>query len=361
MAQKFLIPICFLITVLFSSCLREDDIKLPFESLTPMELNDGWEISAEEPALKAVFEDFHADKDLWQPRSLIVVKDGCLIAETYTKDAADRTAPQAVWSCTKQILAIIVMKAIEEGYIESLEVTIGDIMPEMAAKYPDKADISLRHLMTMTSGIAFENSGLNGDTNKLLRRQPENSLEYILGLPMAALPGKRFNYSDGDPQVVSAMLAKAFGCGVDEWSRRHIFQVLEIQDYDWLAYPDGLTMGAFGLKLTPRNLAKFGQLILDKGVWHGKRILSEASVSALTDAVVPSDKVNYEHQEFGLLWWINPDDGTPYMHGQGGQYVMINRQKRIVVCITSEPNTQGDAQLSLFKAFRIYRDIINSL
>lgn len=353
MVQKILI---FLSLLFLSSCLKEEDIKLPFESLTPMQLNDGWEVNSpdnvgvDKAALTKVFEEFHSDKEMWQPRSLIVVKDGYLVAETYTKDKNDQTTPQAVWSCTKQILAIIVMKAIEDGYIASLDETIADRLPAAASKHPDKGGITLRQLMTMTSGIRFENSGLNGDTNKLLRREPANSVDYILGLPLCMNPGEKFNYSDGDPQIISAMLASAIGTDLNSWSKSRLFEPMKIRNYDWLVYPDGVTMGAFGLKLTPRDLAKFGQLIID-----------DPSLRTLIEPRVPANKVNYEKQEFGLLWWVNPEDGTPYMHGQGGQYVMINFEHRMVVCITSEPNTQGDCQFSLRNAFDVYHNILNCL
>lgn len=363
MAKKILTFI-FPFMVLLSSCLREEDATLPFETLVPRQLNDSWTVTTPESAgfdaeaLTRVFEDFHSDRKMWQPRSLIVIKDGRLVAETYTKDRNDISTPAAVWSCTKQILAIITMKAIEEGVIPSLDLTVGEALPEYASAHPDKAPITLRQLMTMTSGIGFSNSGLNGDTNRLLRREPANSAEYILGLPMAATSGSTFNYSDGDPQLISAILSKAFGCSVEEWSRQRIFGAMGITGYDWLTYPDGLTMGAFGLRLTPRDLARFGQLILDNGDSNGTRIISEESVAALTQIRVDAGRVKYEDQAFGLLWWINPEDGTPYMHGQGGQYVMINREKRIVVCITSEPNTQGDSQFPLRSAFRLYRAIL---
>lgn len=353
MVQKVLIALSLL---LLTSCLKEDEIKLPFESLLPVNLEDGWTVTTPESvgfdtkALSEVFEDFHNDKGMWQPRSLIVVKDGSLVAETYTKDKRDRIVPQAVWSCTKQILAIIVMKAMQDGYLTSLDETIADRLPEIAAKYPDKADITLRQLMTMTSGISYENSGLNGDTNRLLRREPQSSLGYILSLPQLESPGKRFNYSDGDPQIISAMLASAIGCDVRTWSAKRMFEPMEIHDYDWLEYPDGLTMGAFGLKLTPRDLAKFGRLMLD-----------DTSLKPLIETHVAAADVNYLNQEFGYLWWINPEDGTPYMHGQGGQYVLINFEHNTVVCITSEPNTQGDSQFSLADAFCIYHRILKTL
>lgn len=361
MGKKILI---FAIAVLLTSCLREDSIKIPYEGLTPGKLDDGWEVCTpnevgfDEQELSKVFEKFHTDNEAWQPRSLIVVKDGYLVGETYTKNRDDQTTPQAVWSCTKQVLSIIVMRAKEEGYISSPDVSLVEVMPEIVRKYPEKGGITLRNLLTMTSGIGFENSGLNGDTNKLLRREPENSVEYILSLPMVSNPGSNFNYSDGDPQIISAIISNATGESVYTWSKRRVFEPLNIRNYEWLTYPDGLTMGAFGLKLTARDLAKFGQLILNHGEWYGERIIGPESVEEI---ITPAVATNYMGQQFGLLWWINPEDGTPYMHGQGGQYVMIDRERKVVVCITSEPNTQGESQYSLSQAFEVFRSVLKTI
>lgn len=366
MEKKILIAtILVMLSAGLKSCLSEESMMLPYSIMQPADLGDGWciatpeEVGFDRDKLEQVFSNCHHG-DAWQMRGMLVAKDGCLVGETYTKDAADIGRSHAVWSCTKQVLAIIVMMAIEQGSVPSLDATIGELLPGMVSKFPDKSGISLRQFMTMTSGISFRNDGLNGDTNKLLRTEPKNSVEYILGLPLAAgIPPYAFSYNDGDPQIVSAILGRAFGEDVGSWSRTRLFERMNISNYDWMQYPDGVTMGAFGLKLTPRDLLKFGQIIVDKGSWRGERIISPESVELLSSVHV--DATGYQHQSFGLYWWINPDDSAVYMHGQGGQYVIADIRRHVVVCIVAEPNTQGASQLSLSKAFSICHSVLDAL
>lgn len=366
MAKKILIGLVIAVmTIVLRSCLSEDPLMLPYSTMTPQAISDGWHVASPEEVgfdgekLERVFRSCH-EGDAWQLRAMLVARNGRLVGETYTKDAADISRPQAVWSCTKQVMAIITMMAIERGCLASLDSSIGELLPDMAKKYPDKAPIILRQLLTMTSGISFNNEGLNGDTNRLLRMEPESSVDYVLGLPMApGTPPYAFHYNDGDPQIVSAILARALGEDVGSWSRRALFERMRISDYDWMVYPDGVTMGAFGLKLTPRDQLKFGQLIVDGGAWQGDSIISQQSVDMLTRVHV--EDTGYQRQAFGLYWWISPSDSVAYMHGQGGQYVIADRKRNLVVGLVSEPNTQGDSQLPLSKALDLYRAVVGAL
>ncbi len=364
MAKKFLnITVIATLALILLSCLKEENLKLPFTPPVPIQTDDGWPISTpasqsmDTETLYNIIEDFCIDKNCWQTRSLIVARHGCLIAESYMKDPSDQYNPCAVWSCTKQILALLTYMAIENGYLADIDLCIEQFLPEQTSSHPDKKGITLRHLLTMTSGIGFNNSGLNGDTNRLLRREPKNSVNYILSLPMHSIPGERFNYNDGDPQIVSAILASLLGMSVKQWSFKHLFNRMSITNYEWLDYPDGITLGAFGLMLTPRDLTKFGQLVLDGGIWNGKRILSEESIAAIIHPQIEPGQTNYLGQSFGLYWWIDTGRNIAYMHGQGGQYVLIDKINDIVVSVTSEPNTQGIHQFSPTQMFALYDKI----
>nr|MDE5945388.1 beta-lactamase family protein [Rikenella sp.] len=245
MAKNFLT--LFLLPLLAVSCLSEDEIKQPFRSFVPEPAADGWTIAAPEAegmdaeALRAVYEDFHADREAWQVRSLLVVRNGKLVAESYTKDPADRDRLHPVWSCTKQVLALLVQQAVEQGVLdEDLNRPIARYLPELLQAYPDKADITLENLLTMTSGIAFSNSGFNGGANRLLKQIPDRSTEFVLGLPVAGVPGEQFNYSAGVPQLVSAILQARLGRPVDEWADEVMIEPLGRERWEGLRYRDGM-------------------------------------------------------------------------------------------------------------------------
>jgi len=181
---------------LFSSCLQEDELKKPFISYTPTILNDGWIISNPESEgidsqkLSEIYADFHAAQDIWQARSLLVFRNGKLVAESYTKDDSDQTTPRAMWSCTKQVVGLLTGIALEKGLIHSVNDSIGKYLPE-TENYDDKKKITIEQLLTMKSGIDYSNDGLSGQSEDILRQMPENITYLYLGCPVANKPGKK--------------------------------------------------------------------------------------------------------------------------------------------------------------------------
>lgn len=337
--------ILFCSLTLLSSCLKEDQLKLDFKSMKPVTYSDGWPVSTPEAesidslALEAVYRDFHSNEDHWQVRSLLVFRNGKLVAESYTKDANDLTTPRAVWSCTKQVTGMLTGIALDKSLITSLDDKMSDYLP-VVQNYPDKQNITLFNLLTMKSGIDFSNDGLSGQTSKLLRQIPDNSVEYILDLPMSSAPGEVFDYNDGNPHLMSGVLQAVSGKKTDEWAKEVLFDKLEIKNLKWERYRDGVTFGGFGIMTTPRELAKFGEVVLENGKWQGSYIVDSAYISMMTSI--------YEEKafdrSFGLFWWIDKERDIKIMSGHGGQYVFIVPDKNLIVTITSEPNTQGEFQ-----------------
>jgi len=341
-----------LLLVCFASCLTEDELKKPFVSYQPESLNDGWKISSPENEgidkilLEKVYDDFHANADEWQTRSLLVFRNGKLVAESYTKDNADRTTPRAIWSCTKQVTGILTGIAIEQGVIGSVNDSLSKYLPEVN-RYPDKSGITIEHLLTMKSGIAYSNDGLAGQTDDLLRQLPESMNSFILSLPQSSKSGEKVAYKDGDPQLIISAIQNACGKPADEWAHEVLFSKLQIKNLRWNRYMDGVTFGGFGIETTPREMAKFGQLVLDKGMWKNTQIVSEAWINEMTKTRI--DKL-YERQ-FCYLWWKDENRKMLMMSGHGGQYVCVLPEKELVVVMTAEVNTQGDFQFSSNKAF----------
>lgn len=355
------------VCVLLQACLREDALKEPFTTFAPPDLQDGWGISTPEAegmdgaALTAVYRDFHARRDLWQVRSLLVFRHGRLVAESYTKDTADRTRPAAVWSCTKQVMALLTGMALERRLIEDTADEVGRYLPSAMAAHPDKAGLRIGHLLTMRSGIGFENGGLNGGSNQLLKQIPDNSLDFVLGLSLRHEPGAVFHYSDGDPQILSAVLQAQTDRGVRDWARDLLFEPLGLRHYDWLVYRDGLTMGAFGLSATPRDMARFGQLVADGGLWQGRRLVPADWIAAMTAPKVGALETAYHGLSFGYYWWIDTVRGVVFMNGQGGQFVFVKPEAALVVVMTAEPNTQGRHQFPVTAALDVLDGVIKTI
>jgi CubicO group peptidase (beta-lactamase class C family) len=356
------IVLLFLIFILDTSCLLGDSLKLPFNGFTPKNMSDGWTISSpadeniDASRLTGVFTNLH-ENDIWQIKSLLVFRNGKLAAESYMKDSDEIVNKTAVWSCTKQFTAVLTGIAIDQGLF-SVDGFVSDYLPR-AASY-GKGHITIKNLLTMKSGIDFNNDGFNGETSRLLRGEPGNSLNFILDLDMGSSPGSGFNYNDGDPQIISAIIQARTGKTMKLWAEEVLFSKIGIANLEWLSYKDGITMGAFGILTTPRELAKIGQLVMDNGKWKGEQIVSSAWIEEMTQEHVSSGETNEPNITFGYYWWGDSGRDIVFMRGHGGQYVFINKNKNLMMVITSEPNTQGDFQLSLNQGLSIY-DSINSI
>lgn len=344
---------------LVSSCLQEEMLKNPFISYQPQNIDDGWTTSSpsaegiDAQALTALYEQFHRDDASWQVRSLLVFRNGKLVAESYTKDPADATTPRAIWSCTKQVMGLLTGIALQQGVLGSVNDSIGAYLPE-AKQHPNKQAITIRNLLTMQSGIDFENDDLSGQTQALLRQLPDSSLEFILARPMTTTPGTAFRYKDGDPHLLSGVLQRATGKPTREWAHEVLFSKISTHYLAWNQYRDGVTFGAFGILTTPREMAKFGQIVLDSGRWKGTSLVSSAWIQEMTTERI----ANAFGSQFGYLWWLDKSRSVLFMDGHGGQYVFVVPHKKLLVVMTAEVNTQGRHQFLRQRAFEWVDKII---
>lgn len=345
--MKFLSFFTLVLLFILPGCLNEPDLKEPFSSFQPVQLNDGWEIAAPTEAgidsagLAAVFRDFHSDEDVWQVRSLTVFRHGKLVAESYTKDFSDRTTKRAMWSCTKQVMGVLVGIAVDKGLIDSIDDTIDKYLPGVMDKYPNKKGITIKDLLTMRSGLNFDNYGLSGDDSQILQQEPDNLLDFVLGKELIYEPGTEFKYKDSDPQILSSVLERVTGIKTDLWAEQVLFQPLGVNNIEWLRYKDGATLGSFGIMTTPRELAKIPQMVLNGGTYNNSEIVSS---SWIDDMTAPQVEAGDKH--FGYLWWNYPEHNTYFMSGNGRQLFFVFPEKDLIVAITSEPNLQGKFNLN---------------
>lgn len=334
-----------LMAILFASCLKEDPLKKPYTGFAPPDIHDGWVISKpghegiDSLALDHVYRSIYANDELWMMKSLLVFRNGKLVAESYLKDEGDRNRPAPIWSCTKQVTSIITGIAIHEQYIHSVNDSIGRYLPEYISRHPDKEGITLHHLLTMTSGIDFD----NGTQSDVFREHlTENSLEYVLGLKLKYPIGTKYYYKDGDPQVVSGIVQSATGMPLDAFGKKVLFDPLNLTNYEWKRYSDGITLGAFGILTTPRELAKIGQCVLDSGRHEGQQIIPLDWWQEMLGIKVPNA---HDDAAFGYYWWSIPAKGWYFMWGHGGQYVFLKPEKKLMIVATSLPNVEDDFAL----------------
>jgi CubicO group peptidase (beta-lactamase class C family) len=338
------------------SCLTSDEQFLPFESYVPTELNDGIILSTPEAenidneALVDIYNGIVADKDFWPLKSLLVFRNNKLVSEAYFKSKNDILEKTIVWSCTKQILAMVVGKAVEQGHIGDLNDPISKYFTSELDNHQDKASITLHNLLTMQSGIEFENNGLSGDNAKLQQQIPDSSIDYIMDLKLSASQGTIFDYNDANPHLISAIIQKKVGKPTDEWANEVLFSKIGFKNYSWERYKDGITMGGWGIKTTPREMAKLAICVADSGLWQGEQLLGREWIREMTTVKVP--QTTEEGLSFGYYWWVDRTRNTILMDGHGGQFAFIIPEKALIVLMTSLPNTQGKQQIFYDEAFR---------
>jgi CubicO group peptidase (beta-lactamase class C family) len=352
--KKLIIFIQLVILLAFtSSCLKEDEMKKSYIGFNPVDIGDGWQLSSPEAeridslALDQIYKDIYADDATWMTKSLLVFRNGKLVAESYLKDEADRTTADAIWSCTKQVNGIITGIAIHEGYIGSVTDPVSKYFPEYIADNPEKAGLTLEHLLTMNSGTTFEN-GVVPDVFR--QRTTDNSVKYVLDMDLAHEPGTYFWYNDGDPQVVSGIVQQATGKTLDEYGKEVLFDPLGITSLEWERYTDGVTLGAFGILTTGREMAKIAQCVLDSGRHNGRQVIPEEWLTEMLSAKVPDA---HEDASFGYYWWSLPSKGYHFMWGHGGQYAFVIPDKNMLVVITSLVQVDDDIALPLEKITEI--------
>jgi CubicO group peptidase (beta-lactamase class C family) len=170
---------------------------------------------------------------------------------------------------------------LKKGFIKNVKQSIFEYLPNYQhLKTKEKEKITIEHLLTMTSGLQWEEwdiplSSINNEQIGIWFWE-EGPINYALGRELLAEPGTRFNYSGGNIQILTEILRNAAGMNLDEFFGKYLFEPMGITSFDWwLIFPSGEIQGPGGLKLTSRDMVKIGAIILNKGVWNGNRIISE--------------------------------------------------------------------------------------
>jgi CubicO group peptidase (beta-lactamase class C family) len=166
--------------------------------------------------------------------------------------------------------------ALDRKLIARLDEPVFKFFPEYASLSTSaKERILLRHLLTMSSGIAWDENPPYTDPENSERRMsvaPHPS-RYVFEQPLATESGKVWNYNGGSTVLLGAIVQKVTGKLLVDFAREVLFEPLGITDFDWVRMPNGAIAAASGLRLRSRDMAKFGQLMLSRGKWRGKQIV----------------------------------------------------------------------------------------
>lgn len=318
---------------------------------------NGWRTSTPEAqgmdsAILNQMMDYFDEEEL-RMDSVVVVRNGYIVFENYWGNNNEDKKHEC-FSVTKSFTSALIGIALEKGYIENLDQKMLDFFPDYSIQNLDtrKEEVTLEHLLMMKDGFDWNEILLGeiiivtiGDilTNALaeILDNPETDYEiesksdfvqFVLDRPMATEPGTRWNYSTGTSHLLSAIIHETTKYDTLDFAQEFLFNPLGINDAVWLQDAQGIRFGGFGLSLTPRDMAKFGLLYLNKGVWEGKQLVPVDYVTASVETYSGLSPV----EGYGYHWWTFPTLEGYGAVGLGGQFIGVFPEIDAVVVFTAK-------------------------
>lgn len=265
-------------------------------------------------------------------QSLLISHRGELVFEEYY-NGTDPARPANMKSASKSVISALVGLAIQQGYIESVDVPIATFFPEYFSEIDDagKQQITVENLLTMQSG-------LETTSNRNYGRWvlSDDWIEFALNQPLVAQPGTRMLYSTGSTHLLSAILTRATGMDTKAFAQQSLTSQLGYSMSYWSQDPQGIYFGGNDMEMTPRQMLRFGQLYLNNGEYAGEQVLTPEWVEVSHQAHARSPRG--QGRFYGYGWWLRDLAGmqVPVAWGYGGQLIFVVEELDMVVVATSD-------------------------
>jgi len=364
-----IILLIIILSLLFISCSQDPSTLRVYEP--PENIEDGLEVGSleetniDQTLIEKAINDIGRGK-YNEVHSMLIYKDGKLVVEEYFEghkyqwDAPnyygdlvtwDRSMLHVLQSVTKSITSTCIGIAIDNGFIQSVDQSIFDYLPEYQHLNTDsKENITIEHLLTMTSGLKWDEWGASNTSVENdaigLWFYDKGPINFVLERSLVYEPGTRFTYNGGGMDVLGEIIKNATKMDFDEFLENYLLEPLGIDYFDWYdQFENGVFDAASGLKITPRDTVKIGVTFLNNGVWNGKQIISEqwvkksaTSYPGNTGIKVPgtdSGRVGYSYS-----WWTKQYSNSDkkinmfWAGGYGGQRIMVFPEINSVVVFT---------------------------
>ncbi|MCP4273934.1 MAG: serine hydrolase [Gammaproteobacteria bacterium] len=344
----------------------------------PEILNDGWIVSdasslnINTSILESVVQNIiNGQENFRYINALVIIKNGQLLLDERFKSALDFTDDWSgnqdlnlhiLNSVTKSFTSTLVGIAIDQQLIPDVDVLVHDYFPE---KFPvqnwdgPKANITLKNWLTMRHGYLWDEWNISYLEPSNLNSQMNNAadpMQFLLDRPMDTTPGTTFAYSTGVSYGIGKIVQKSSGMNIHQFMEQFLFTPLQITDYDYWAL-DGQIHTGSALYLSIRDMAKLGQLFLDKGLWNGTRVVSEAWVDEATHRYVDNGNWGYGYQWWMRRFQVNGQSlDCFYADGFGGQYIFVFPGINAIIAFHGDAYT--DAEKEHRNVTRIMEDFL---
>ncbi len=255
---------------------------------------------------------------------VMVLRHGRVIAEAsiapYQKDVW-----HASYSMCKSVVGMAVGMLIDEGKLRLEDKVLKLLESRSLLAGLRQKNLTVEQLLTMSTGVAFNELGIvSGD----------DWVSGYLQSPAKGAPGEKFEYNSMNTYILSAVVTKVTGETLTEYLRPRLWEPLGIRNVFWEACPKGITKGGWGLFITTEDAAKLGQLYLQKGVWNGKRLLSEEWVRAATEKHIETPE-SMGPYGYGYQVWMGGRPGSYTFNGMLGQNVVVYPDLDMVIALNA--------------------------
>jgi CubicO group peptidase (beta-lactamase class C family) len=297
-------------------------------------------------------------------RAIVVFKNNKLVLEEYFNTYWRETIHD-IRSAGKGVTSLLLGIAIDKGLIKNTEQSIYDFFPSTKFLSPAKdghLDIKIKHLLTMSSGLNADdkNSQSPGNTENWLTK--DNWVDFAIALPMIFKPGEKYIYNDICPMLIGAIIEEVSKKKLSDFAKENLFTPLGIREFYWYTAQNGRTGPMGNLYISALDFAKIGQLVLNKGSWLGKQLISSSWINEISKKKFDLSAIDPFASGYGHFWFIGNRTANNkrydyfYASGNGGNLLFVIPSKNMVICLTSSAYGNGT-----FRSFNIFDYILRSL
>lgn len=338
-------------------------------TLNNVEINENVIKALEDSINTGVYENIH---------SILILRHNKLVYERYFQGTDvirgrgfigfvehHRDSLHDIRSVNKSVVGAAVMIAIGQGKIQHIHNRVFDYFPEYA-KYDTgmKRDITIQHLLNMSAGFEWDEDISYSDTLNSERRMnhSQDAIDFVLSRKMVNMPGTTFKYNGGCTQLLAAIIERTTGMQVDSFTNEYLFKPLGITQYTWVVIKDGKPSAASGLRMRSIDLAKFGLLFLNDGIWNNNQIIPSQLVAQTLRSQISTPYTDSTYRTgYSNQFWLPTEiiEGKEVSwvqcQGNGGQIVVIDKQFDLVLVITAGNYDRSDLKKS---SWDIYFDFV---
>lgn len=304
-----------------------------------------------DPAPLAALEAAVASDEIKQVTSVLLLVDGTVAYEHYF-NGADAQTLNDVRSASKSVTALLVGAAIGDGHLPGVQARVYDYFPDFTAGHavdPRLRGTTVEDLLTMSSLWECDDQNQFSAGNEERMYVTERWLDFALALPVKGFApwmsrpedsphGRAHAYCTADSFVLGAVLERATKLPLADYAAQALERPLGITRSHWNRSPEGIGMGGGGTRYRTRDLARLGELVLAGGRWQGKQLVPADYIAAMIRPQAQTD----DGSDYGYQWWglklpVDGKETTVWaMSGNGGNYVFVMPEKKLVAVVTSK-------------------------